>query len=54
MSKASRRFKAQARTWNREMEPRFRAPRRCSSLRGYRAHKRRKGRYAEDILAPFQ
>ena len=57
MSKASRRFKASARRWNREhtahKEHGFIVSRKAGSLSAYRAHRRRRQMYGEDIFSEF-
>lgn len=57
MSKASRRFKVSARRWNREhtahKEYDFIVRRKAGSLAAYRAHRRRRQMYGEDIFEEF-
>ena len=57
MSKASRRFKERSREWNRvhteKREHDWVNPRKSGSLREYRAHRRRRQMFGEDIFASF-
>ena len=57
MSRASRRFKTSARRWNREhtahKEHDFVVSRKAGSLSSYRAHRRRRQMYGEDIFEEF-
>lgn len=57
MSRASRRFKERARKWNRHhseaKQHDFVNPRESGFLKEYRAHRRRTGKYGEDIFSLF-